>query len=334
MIGSLQQYNLSLQIIARGVGLSKTQVDGILKGVRKASQGELQKIWDTMASNGLPPDKILLFPCFSKGDSTMLRQLLEKDIFSPSLSERKEVFESESFRIALGAIKEAITLKKFIAVIGETGAGKTNLIRVLEEINFTDNKITISNLNNHDFERVNLRNIYEAVLFDIQPDAMPKNSTERLIRQVKQVLISTHKEGKKVILVVDEAHHVRKKTLLALKDVWDSTHGFSRLLGIVLLGQEPLAQRLDEPAVIECDSRIERIYIKSVTSAEECKAYVTHLCALRGVKLDNTITDDAYKAIYQRKSNFLGVNTLIKQAIEVAIRAGSKSLTDKHFRNI
>ncbi|GMT50191.1 MAG: hypothetical protein IEMM0008_1730 [bacterium] len=74
--------------------------------------------------------------------------------------------------------------------------------------------------------------------------------------------------------------------------------------------------------------------MKSIVSAEECKAYITHLSMLKGIRLDNTITDEAYKAIYQRKSNFLGVNTLVKQAIEVAIRAGSKSLTDKHFRNI
>lgn len=251
MTGTLQQYNLSLQIIARDVGLSKTQVDGILKGERKASQGELQKIWDTMASNGLPPDKILLFPCFGTGDSVMLRQLLEKDIFSPSLSERKEVFESESFRIALGAIKKAIGLRQFIAIIGETGAGKTNLIRVLEDINFTDSNIRISNLNNHDFEKVRVRNIYEALLFDIQPGISPKRSTEALIRQVREDLVSIHKEGKKVILVVDEAHHINTKTLLALKDVWDSSYGFSRLLGIVLLGQESLSRKLGESANAE-----------------------------------------------------------------------------------
>lgn len=331
--GTLQQFNTSYKDIAKEIGISETQVYRILNGERVGKPTHKALIRRHLEEKGVPMEIIWQFPAF-QGGSKMLKELIEKDVFNVSLSERKEVFESESFRVAISVMKEALILRKFVAIIGESGAGKTSLVKYLEDLMFMDNNMIISNMHNHDFEKVRARNIYEALLFDIDPNEGPKRSTEALIRQVRQILSSLFKEGKKVVLVVDEAHHINSKTLLALKDVWESTVGFSRLVGVILLGQEPLNSKLNEPRVKEVNNRVERVHLKSIGNKDEAKEYIDHLCSIKGLELDNCIHEDVYEEIATKAQSFLNINVRMKKGIHNAILANSDKLTRMAFRNI
>lgn len=331
--GTLQQFNTSYKDIANNTGISETQVYRVMNGEREGKAQHKALIRNYLESKGVPMEVIWQFPAF-QGGSKMLKELIEKDVFNVSLSDRKEVFESESFQIAIAVMREALELRKFVAIIGESGAGKTSLVKYLEDMSYLDNNVIISNMHNHDFEKVRARNIYEALLFDIDPNEGPKRSTEALIRQVRQILASLHKEGKKVVLVVDEAHHINSKTLLALKDVWESTVGFSRLVGVILLGQEPLNSKLNEPRVKEVNNRVERVHLKSIKTKEEAKEYVEHLCALKEVELNNCIHEDVYDEIALKSQSFLSINVRMKKGIHNAILANSDKLTRLAFKNI
>jgi type II secretory pathway predicted ATPase ExeA len=254
------------------------------------------------------------------------------DNMTLNINSEKDIFESENFKLAMAFIHHSIKYKKFIAITGDTGSGKTYLMRCLFNLSNKDKSLIVCSINNQDFDKVRLRQIYEAILFDIQ-DIQAKRSTEALIRQVRHILSALYKENKKVVLIVDEAHRINKNTLLALKNVWESSYGFSRLISIILIGQKKLSVKLNEPNNKEINNRIEQMSIQSINSSNECQKYIKHIAETNNLNI-NCIDKSAYNEIAKRQSTFLGVKQLLKDVLIIAKNAGSDNLNYKHFKHI
>lgn len=332
MNGTLQnnklgKYNLSYEKIAKQVSgiSSKSTAYDLLHGT-KQDKTALLEIQVLLEKAGMPDEEIWQFPAF-QGGSKMLKELLTKEVFSKTITDSSEIYESSSFQDCFAAMFDAINRQKFIAIYAESGSGKTSLLRYLEGRCLHNTKIIISRLNNTDFEKVRARNIYEALVYDIQENESPKRSTEALIRQVRDILKSHMKEDKKVVLVVDEAHHINKNTLLALKGVWENTHGFQRLLGVILLGQEDLAGKLERNGVKEVKARTERIHLRSVNSVEEVKEYIEHQASMKDISVNGEIEDAVYEEIFKKRQSFLGINLLMNEAIARTLTAKLDTLT-------
>jgi type II secretory pathway predicted ATPase ExeA len=124
----------------------------------------------------------------TKTKETPISNLIDKINIVNKIDSDKDIFLSESFEVALAFASNAIKNKKFIAITGSTGSGKTYLIRYLANFYKNDSSTLICHVENHEFIKVGLRQVYEALLFDIQPGRNTTRSNEPFIRQVKHIL--------------------------------------------------------------------------------------------------------------------------------------------------
>ncbi|WP_341539180.1 AAA family ATPase [Shewanella frigidimarina] len=79
------------------------------------------------------------------------------------------------------------------------------------------------------------------------------------------------------VLIIEEAHDLRIPVLKYLKSFWELEDGFSKLLGIVLIGQTELAIKLNERKNYQLREFIRRCMVEHVPNLDgEIGAYITH----------------------------------------------------------
>ena len=143
--------------------------------------------------------------------------------------------------------------------------------------------------------------IAEAVLEAVSPNTSPKRSPEARFRQIHNALIESAKAGNKHVLIIEEAHGLPLPTLKHLKRFFELKNGFERLIGIVLIGQTELAQKLSEnnPNVREVVQRCEVVTLQPLTDGK-LAGYLKHKFARAGADAGQILTDDAIDAIAAR----------------------------------
>ena len=142
----------------------------------------------------------------------------------------------------------------FVAVVGESGAGKSTLREDLQDrINREGRQIVLIEpyvlaMEDNDQKGKTLKAVHiaEAILEAVAPGTSPKRSPEARFRQIHRALTESAKAGNKHLLLIEEAHGLPLPTLKHLKRFFELKNGFERLLGIVLIGQTELAQKLSE----------------------------------------------------------------------------------------
>ena len=109
------------------------------------------------------------------------------------------------------------------------------------------------------------------------------------------------KAGNKHLLLIEEAHGLPLPTLKHLKRFFELKNGFERLLGIVLIGQTELAQKLSEnnPAVREVVQRCEVVTLLPLTDGK-LEGYLKHKFARVGADVSKILNQSAVDAVAER----------------------------------
>jgi len=132
-------------------------------------------------------------------------------------------FATEHHRTVVRQTKAAIQAGRLVALSGLVGAGKTVLVRHLQDELEREGKVLAARSLSVDKERVTLQTLMTALFFDLSPEKEPwiPSQGERRERELRDLI---RKGRKPVALFIDEAHDLHPKTLnSALKKP-----GFSR----------------------------------------------------------------------------------------------------------
>ena len=192
--------------------------------------------------------------------------------------------------------------------------------------------------------------IAEAILEAVAPNEKPKRSPEARFRQVHKALMESHKAGNRHVLVIEEAHGLPLPTLKHLKRFYELKAGFSRLIGIVLIGQTELATKLSEhnPNVREVVQRCELVTLLPLSDGK-LSGYLKHKFDRMGVNIKDVLNDSAIDAITERltvKSRTstgmvensllypLAVNNLVCAAINSAAELGFDVVDSDIVKNV
>ena len=180
--------------------------------------------------------------------------------------------ELEGHIEALNVLKVAIESGEgFIKITGEVGTGKTLLCRQL--LNDYEQKFLCAYLPNPYLSPDELR---ISLATELGLKLSKRIDQFRLIERISRKLIQSHKSGKPVILLVDEAQALPDETLEALRLFTNLETEKRKLLQVVLFGQPELEARLAEKKLRQLRQRITFSYNLKPLNYEQTVNYVHH----------------------------------------------------------
>ena len=179
---------------------------------------------------------------------------LFRDPFQDDIQSHEDMYVSPDIRYIREAMFQTSKHGGLLAVVAESGAGKTTLMRDLEDRIVRENqpilliKPYVLGMEDNDQKGKTLKatNIAEALMAAVAPLEKPKSSPEARFAQLHKALRESHTAGYRHCLVIDEAHSLPIPTIKHLKRFFELELGFKKLLSIILIGQPELKATLSE----------------------------------------------------------------------------------------
>jgi general secretion pathway protein A len=225
----------------------------------------------------------------------------------------KFFFGSKGHKRAMAYLEYGLSLGEgFIVITGEIGAGKTmlvrNLFKKLEHENVVAAQLVSTQLEADDM----LRAVTAA--FGLEQEGLNKAS---LLKKLESYLLSIVKQGKRPLLVVDEAQNLAPRAVEELRMLSNFQHAERPLLQSFLLGQPEFRITLQSEEMQQLKQRVIASYHLGAMDMSETCAYIQHRLDMVGWKNDPRISDDAYQRIHEytggipRKINTLSDRLLL-----------------------
>lgn len=201
----------------------------------------------------------------------------------------------------------------FISVTGEVGTGKTTLCRTLLER--LDGDTELAFLFNPSRTALELLQSICAE-FGLPAEGLGRRS---LMTQLDAFLVQQKRQGRRVLLIIDEAQTLSENTLEQVRLLSNLETSREKLIQILLLGQPELDRKLDGRGLRQLRQRISVRWKLEPLAAQETHAYVRHrLSVAAGVPKD-LFSEAALREVHRRTG---GIPRLINQLCDRALLAG------------
>ena len=167
----------------------------------------------------------------------------------------------------------------FIQLTGEVGTGKTTIIRSLLAKQPDNAEIALilnPRMNAPEF----MLTLCEELGILLPDDAV--GSVKELVDILNRNLLKSHAQGKRVVLIVDEAQNLAPEVLEQVRLLTNLETETQKLLQIILIGQPELRDMLARNDLRQLAQRITGRYHLDPLSREESSAYVKHRLRIAG----------------------------------------------------
>lgn len=225
-------------------------------------------------------------------------------------------FDSATHRKAMAYLGYGLAQGEgFIVITGEIGAGKTTLTGQLmasvDAARLTAARVTSTQVESDDMLRL------AAQGFGIVTEGADK---ALILQRIESFLIDQSRQGKRSLLVVDEAQNLPASALEELRLLSNLQARDHALLQIFLLGQPEFRERLQ--GLEQLRQRVIATHHLEPMHADEVEPYIVHRLTLVGWNGNPRFTPDAFPAVYRfsggipRQINALLSRILLLGAIE------------------
>jgi general secretion pathway protein A len=222
---------------------------------------------------------------------------------------------SPTHKEALASIIYGVTAGKgFIVITGEVGVGKTTVLRsYLERINGKKSRIVYVFNPNISFKEL-LQNIFQELNID------PKTGDiNQMVTRLHHLMIDECKEGRSIVLLIDEAHNMPLQTLENLRMLSNLETSSDKLMQIVLVGQPEFEEILNRKELRQLKQRVAVHSIITPLNTKESLAYIQHRLTKAGMNHTPVFTRVALRKIVKRAR---GIPRVINILCDNALIAG------------
>lgn len=241
-------------------------------------------------------------------------------------------------RLERGLLR-AFGARRISALVAPAGSGKTTILRRVHAQALRSSKMRILFCSTLDRSQISHATLATAILRDLRGrdeagrerdyGGMAGEARSELLRRT---LDDEEQAGRLPILLIDEAHRMPNKGLIAIKELWDSA-GFQRKLSVLLVGQSDLEDRLrKDPAVQELLGRTQILRLPAL--GEHVGDYLRWRFARVSADADAVFTPAAMKAIGTRAEHPMWVNNLAVLAMRYAALSGADIVDAIHVGRV
>jgi general secretion pathway protein A len=221
-------------------------------------------------------------------------------------------FESTVHRQAMAYLVYGLHhAEGFIIITGEVGAGKTilveNLLSTIDRSSFVTAKLVTTLLAGDDLLHL------VAAGFGIAKEGLAKGP---LLQRISDFALAQHRNGRRVLLVVDEAQNLSFEALEELRMLSNIFFDGTMALQSFLLGQPQFRATLGSPRLEQLRQRVTAAYHLGPLNEAESKAYVEHRLRRVDWRGDPHFSEDSFPLIHQRTGGVpRQINTLCSRLL-------------------
>jgi type II secretory pathway predicted ATPase ExeA len=204
------------------------------------------------------------------------------------------IYWSKQHARAKAYMESAILLADgFVVITGEIGSGKTTLLQSF--LGEFEDDIVYALVSQTQLKPTQF---LQAVLVEFGFKPFDKSKVE-LLDMLNMFLIEQYSNGKKVILIIDEAQNLSKKVLEEIRMLSGIETHKGKTVRIILAGQPGLKETLDSPSLKQLVQRIRLRFHIGPLDARETHEYIEHRLKVAGSEDTDLIADDAFAPIYR-----------------------------------
>ena len=197
----------------------------------------------------------------------------------------------------------------FVVITGEIGSGKTTLLQsFLSEL---DDDVVYAVVSQ---TQLTPTQFLQAVLTEFGFKPFNKRKVE-LLDMLNMFLIEQYSNGKKVVLIVDEAQNLTHKVLEEIRLISGIETHKEKVLRIILAGQPELRDTLDSPGLKQLVQRVRLRFHLGPLDRREMREYIDHRLSVAGAKT-RLFEEDAFETIHRYTG---GVPRLINTLCDTAL---------------
>jgi type II secretory pathway predicted ATPase ExeA len=237
-------------------------------------------------------------------------------------------FEGADRGATLEALEYAVLHDEgIVKVSGEVGSGKTMLCRVLMER--LPKHVETIYLATASLER---DEILHAIADELQLN-LSKERTTVALRELHDALISRYAAGRRVVILVDEAHVMPEATLEQVRLLSNLESNRHKLLQIVLFGQPELDATLAQTSLRQLRDRITHSFRMRPLSMREVALYLSFRMRAAGYRGPEPFTPRAVVRIAGASAGLTRrINILADKSLLAAFSDGTHAVTPRHVR--
>jgi type II secretory pathway predicted ATPase ExeA len=209
-----------------------------------------------------------------------------------------------------------------VVLTGEIGAGKSIVVqRLLED---TANDVIPVKIHQ---TQLTVIEFLQMLLLELGVKSFHERKVE-LLSQLKEVLLKHFHNNQRVLLIIDEAQHLKREVLEEIRLISDLEYEHHKLISVFLVGQPELNNTLDMPELEQLKQRIRLRFHLQALEQSDIKSYITFRLNVAGKENELTLSDEIYPIIY----NYSGgrprlVNVIVDHALTCAFANSTKTIT-------
>ncbi|MBN1901333.1 AAA family ATPase [Candidatus Sumerlaeota bacterium] len=242
-------------------------------------------------------------------------------------------FRTEAHEDAYIKMKRCIEDNISLGLItARSGTGKTLLTQILlQELDMNRFKPALVLA----YPRISRSALLKELIQELEiEDITDHKPLHVLINIVQEKIYQLHREGKKPIFLIDEAHFLDGDTLHLLRTLSNIETAQKKLVTILLFGEESFLAKLDKPKYRAILSRMFiRAHLRPLLSSE-VEQYVKFRCLMAGGKSD-LFEADVFSLVHEATDGVpREINRLCHNALQYAAGKGINKIDRSMIRQV
>jgi MSHA biogenesis protein MshM len=238
-------------------------------------------------------------------------------------------FSCTSHQEALNTLLVSITNGEgFIKITGEVGTGKTLLCRRF--LATLDDKFVSAYIPN---PLLDPKALMHAFADELRAPVPADADQHQLLKHLNHTLLDIARQGRRVVVCLDEAQAMPLETLEALRLLTNLETEKRKLMQVVLFGQPELDEKLSDESVRQLRQRITFEYHLGALNKPELLLYLAHRLRVAGYTGPPLFTRAAVNALYASTGGVPRlINILAHKSLLLVFGEGGHEVGRRHIR--